>query len=142
MSMAELYIDATNHIAGRLASSIVKELLRGNRVFVVNAEKAVISGNPKFVVKSYLEKIQRGDPYHGPFYPKSPERILRRIVRGMIAYKKPRGREAFKRLRVFMSVPEDLKGKEFVKIKCAECRPGLKSIKISEISKRVGAKIA
>lgn len=138
--MDELYIDADNLIAGRLASGIVKELLKGNRVFVVNAEKAVISGNTRFVVKDYMEKRERGDPYHGPFYPKHPDRILKRIVRGMIAYKKPRGRKAFKGLRVFMSVPEELNGKEFIKIKKAECRPGLRSITLGKLSGKLGGK--
>ena len=138
--MAELIIDAENQIAGRLASRIVKELLKGNRVFVVNAEKAVISGNPEFVVKDYREKVERGDPYHGPFYPRHPDRILKRIVRGMIAYKKPRGREAFKRLRVFISIPEELKGKELVKIKGAEHKPGFKYISLGELSEKLGGK--
>ncbi len=138
--MAELYIDADNQIAGRLASRIVKELLKRNRVFVVNAEKAVISGNSDFVVKDYREKVERGDPYHGPFYPKHSDRILKRIVRGMIAYKKPRGRKAFKGLRVFVSVPEELRGKEFIKIKGAECRPGLKSITLGKLSEKLGGR--
>jgi large subunit ribosomal protein L13 len=138
--MAELYIDAGNQIAGRLASGIVKELLKGNRVFIVNAEKAVISGNPGFVIKDYMEKRERGDPYHGPFYPKHPDRILKRIIRGMIDYKKPRGRKAFKGLRVFVSIPEELEGKEFIKIKEAECRPGLKSITLGKLSEKLGGR--
>jgi len=104
--------DASNQIAGRLASRVAKELLKGNRVNVVNAESAVISGDPKFTVKTYDEKIKRGDPYHGPFYPRIPDRMLKRMIRGMIPYKKAKGRDAFKRLRVFISVPEEFKGKE------------------------------
>ena len=138
--MTELYIDAENQIAGRLASRIVKELLKGKGVFVVNAEKAVISGSPEFVVKDYIQKVERGDPYHGPFYPKHPDRILKRIVRGMIAHKKPRGREAFRRLKVFISVPEELKGKDLIKIKGAGKTPGLKSISLGKLSEKLGGK--
>lgn len=104
--------DADNQVAGRLASHVAKELLNGSRVSVVNAEKAVLSGNPKFTIKIYKERVKRGDPYHGPFYPRAPDRMLKRMIRGMIPYKKSKGNEAFKRLRVFISVPEEFKGKE------------------------------
>ena len=94
-------IDASNHVLGRLASKVAKHVLCGEAVAVVNAEKAVVIGNPKAIVASYKERRDRGDPYHGPFYPRHPDRILKRTVRGMLPYKTPRGREAFKRLRVF-----------------------------------------
>ena len=38
-------IDASNLLLGRLASIIAKRLLSGEEIIVVNAEKAVISGN-------------------------------------------------------------------------------------------------
>ena len=75
--MNETYIDASNMVAGRLASKIVKELMKGERIIVVNAEKSVLSGNPKYLIENYTEKTERGDPYHGPFYPKEPDRIAR-----------------------------------------------------------------
>ena len=37
-------VDATNHIAGRLASNVAKLLLQGQRVTVVNCEKIMMSG--------------------------------------------------------------------------------------------------
>jgi large subunit ribosomal protein L13 len=104
--------DAENQVAGRLASRVAKELLKGSRVSIVNAERAVVSGDPKHTVKVYTERLKRGDPYHGPFYPRTPDRVLKRMIRGMMPYKKTKGSEAFKRLRVFISVPEEFKGKE------------------------------
>ena len=111
-----MLIDASNQVLGRLASLVAKHVLNGEAVAVVNAEKAVVIGNPKAVVASYKEMRERGDPYHGPFYPRHPDRILKRTVRGMLPYKTPRGREAFKRLRVFNSIPDDLTGKEFTPV--------------------------
>jgi len=137
----DIYIDAKDSIAGRLASRLAKELLKGNRVFVVNSEQAVISGNPKWVGEQYVERVNRGDPYHGPFYPKMPDRVLKRLVRGMLPYKKPRGREALKRLKVYISIPEELKGKEFVKMSEAENRLEGKFVTIGELSKRFGVKV-
>jgi len=138
--MVEIIIDASNQVLGRLATRIAKEVLRGNNVFVINAEHAVISGNPEFVIKDYKEKINRGDPYHGPFYPRTSDRILKRVVRGMLPYKKPRGREAFKKLKVFLSVPEELSGKEFKKFKDAENKLECKFITLGKLSEKLGAK--
>lgn len=109
--MKEMVFDADNSVAGRLASVAARHLLRGEAVAIVNAEKAMVTGRPEAVAALFREKVERGDPYHGPFYPKQPERMLKRMVRGMINYHKPRGREAFKRLRVYAGVPPALAGK-------------------------------
>lgn len=109
-------IDADNCVVGRLASIVAKDLIDGETVYIINAEKAVITGDPTYTINFYKQRLQRGDPYHGPFFPKHPDRILKRTVRGMINYKKPRGSKAFKRLRVFNSLPEELKDKEIQKM--------------------------
>jgi large subunit ribosomal protein L13 len=132
-----MVIDASNQVMGRLASFVAKSLLSGEEVSVVNAEQAVIVGSPKATIEEYKERRARGDPYHGPFYPRSPERILKRAVRGMIPYKTGRGREAFKRLRVFNSIPPELQGKEAVPVKGAANSGEQKSVKLGELVKRI-----
>ena len=62
--------DATNQILGRMSTRIAKELLMGETVHLINCEKACISGDPEVTKKHYLERRQRGDPHHGPFYPR------------------------------------------------------------------------
>lgn len=134
-----IIIDAKNMVAGRLASETAKLLLKGERISIINAESGVISGNPVHVKTLFTERVARGDPYHGPFFPKQPDRILKRIIRGMLPYKKPLGREAFKRLRVYISTPHELKGKETFKLagsKELEC----KQTTIGEISLKIGGK--
>lgn len=133
-------IDAENQILGRLASEIAKDVLNGEKVIVVNAEKAVISGNPKYIVEIYKEKMQRGDPYKGPFFPRMPDMILKRAVRGMLPIKKPRGREAFKNLMVFISVPEEFKDKEMEKYKKTENKLKSKFITLGKLSENLGTK--
>ena len=103
-------INAEDCVAGRLASFVAKRLLNGEEIVIVNAERAIINGNPKAIEKLFREKIERGDPYHGPFYPKRSDTILRRMVRGMLPYKKPTGRNAYKRLKVYRSVPDEVSG--------------------------------
>ena len=74
-----MIIDATNLIAGRLASVAAKKALLGEDVFIVNAEAALISGKKKFVAGKYDAQAKRGEPFHGPFLPKTPDRFLKRI---------------------------------------------------------------
>jgi large subunit ribosomal protein L13 len=140
--MDGIVIDASDKVAGRLASRIAKELLKGERVIVVNAESAVISGNPKHIIDDYTEKRERGDPYHGPFYPKEPDRILKRIVRGMLPYKSAKGKDAFKRLRVFISVPEEYGKAEFSEIKGAENNLKCKTMSLGGLAVKLGARKA
>jgi len=135
--------DAEGQILGRLSSTIAKELLKGESIIVVNAEKAVISGSPKATIKHYHIRIKRGDPLKGPFFPKTPDGILRRAVRGMLPWKKAKGRTAYKRLKVFIGVPEKLKenATEFKKIEAADAkRLKTKSIKLGDLSIALGAK--
>ena len=133
--------DASGQILGRLSTSIAKDLLKGENVSVTNCEKAVISGNPQVTKKQYLERIQRGDPYHGPFYPKTPKGIVRRTIRGMLPYKKPKGREAFRRLRVYVGIPDELKDKESIRIEEADVNKlRCKHISVGDLSVWLGCK--
>ena len=103
-----IYIDATNQIAGRLSSKIAKLVLSGKRVVVVNAEKALISGSRTSVINQWKERLELGskvNPIYGPIHPRRPDNILRRMVRGMVPRKKPKGATAMKRLRVYIGMP-------------------------------------
>ena len=139
MISMDMFIDAEGCIAGRLASVTAKELLKGNRVYIVNAEKAVLSGNPKHNVRSMREKAERGDPYHGPFYPRRPDQVVKRFVKGMLP-DSPRGREALKGLRVFLSVPPELREKELRKPEEARNELKGKHMSLGRLAERVGTK--
>jgi len=80
-------------------------------VIIVNAEKAIISGRRVSHVKEARLFLEAGHKGHGPYHPRRPDLIIRRVIRGMLPWRKPRGKAAYKRLRVFMGVPEDLKSK-------------------------------
>jgi large subunit ribosomal protein L13 len=118
-------VDASNTILGRLATQVAKKLLSGEEVVIVNAEKAVISGKKEFIIKKYIERRRRGTPQHGPFFPSRSDMIVRRTIRNMLPHKTQRGRDALKKLKVFISVPEEFKtsetkkiGKQAKKLKC------------------------
>jgi len=133
--------DAENQILGRISSVIAKELLKGEKIVVVNAGKAVLSANRDFVLEKYKHKYERGDPIHGPFFPKQPENIFRRTVRGMIPWDKERGRVAYRNLKVFAEIPEEFAGKKFEKVKNADAEKlKTKYILLEEVALAMGAK--
>ena len=135
-----IHVDATDRIAGRLSSKVAKLLLKGEEVMIFNAEKSVISGPPEYSFRLFKERVERGDPYHGPFYPKKADRMLKRMVRGMIPYKKPKGRDAFKRLKVFNSVPEEFKDVKFADIEGTVNQHRYKFVTLGDVSRKVGGK--
>lgn len=106
-------VDATNAIVGRLASIVAKWLLLGLRVVIVNAEKAVISGKEHFILDYWDTKRDikmATNPRRGPFLvPTRPDLFLKRRIRGMLPYKYARGRAAYRRLRVYVGVPQEFR---------------------------------
>ncbi|ABL87873.1 LSU ribosomal protein L13P [Pyrobaculum islandicum DSM 4184] len=111
----EIIIDADGHIAGRLATYVAKALLErpSLRIVVVNAEKLVITGDRKMVIEWFKRKISEWRTHYnpekaGPKIPRRPDRVFKRIVRGMLPKKNMRGRSALKRLRVYMSIPLEM----------------------------------
>ncbi len=104
----DLIIDADGAILGRLASYAAKAALEGKRVTIIRAERAVITGNRRSILEKYLKRrrIQgKPSPEKGPVQPRVPDRILWKTIRGMLPIKKPRGREAMRRIRVYIGIP-------------------------------------
>ncbi len=134
-------IDAENMVLGRLASVVAKRLLRGEEIVIVNAEKAVIVGHKHFIINKYLERRNIGSVRKGPYYPKMPDRILRRTVRGMLPMKKSSGKEAYRRLRVYMGVPSEYKNAKIERIEEAKNNKLEGFITLKELSIQLGAKL-
>jgi large subunit ribosomal protein L13 len=112
MSESAAIIDANGLILGRMASNVAKRLLQGERIFVVNAEKATISGKRLTMIGAAKTFLEVGHPGKGPFHLRRPDRIVRRTVRGMLPWKKPKGQQAYRRLQVFIGVPEEFQSRE------------------------------
>lgn len=114
-----LVYDATDKVLGRLASHVAKELLSARkagsplRVIVVNAEHAIVSGPKSTVFADYDFKYKLNHPRKGPFFPRMPDQIMKRTVRGMLPYQKnSSGRNAVRDLRVLIGKPANLSGEE------------------------------
>jgi large subunit ribosomal protein L13 len=104
-----MVIDGDGAVLGRLSARIAKRLLMGEEVHLVNAEKVVISGKKECIQEKYTARRMVKDkrnPEHSPLWPRVPNMLVRRVIRGMLPYDRKRGREAYKRLRVYNGVPE------------------------------------
>ena len=132
-------IDASGAVLGRLSISTAKRLLKGEEIAVVNSEKAIISGKKSSIKNRYKKKREIGTYRKGPFYPKMPDQIVKRTIRGMIPYT-PHGRTAFKRLKCYIGIPKEFEGKKLESIKEAEKQP-IDYVTIEELSRSLGAKI-
>jgi len=134
-------IDANNLVLGRMASIVAKRLLNGERIIIVNAEKAVISGKRLSILKEAREFLQVGHFRKGPLHRRRPDTIVKRVIRGMLPRRKPRGMEALKRLRVYIGVPQEFEDKEKETIPEVDAR-NLRGpyIRVSELARSVGWK--
>jgi large subunit ribosomal protein L13 len=129
-------IDASGAVMGRLASHVAKRLLEGESIVIVNAERCMVSGSRDNILEEYRHRRTRGTPRFGPYYPRVPHQILKRSVRGMMPYQTPRGREAFRRLRVELGVPEKYKHMTLTKPEGA-LRP-VQGLSLAEVSAGLG----
>jgi large subunit ribosomal protein L13 len=138
----QIIIDAANCISGRICSHVSKLLLQGNRVTIVNAEKAMLSGHRYKTIQLYKEHLEINsvtNPIHGPFHPRRPDTILTKMVRGMIPKRKSSGIEAFKRLRVYIGIPESLKNSEMKYYDDSKItKPSSYYITVGEVAKEIG----
>jgi large subunit ribosomal protein L13 len=102
----DVVVDSRDCVLGRVASEVAQRALDGDRVAVVNAESAVITGNEESTMETYRTRREVGSD-QGPAYPVRPDGILKRSIRGMLPHKTDRGREAFENVRVYVGNPAD-----------------------------------
>lgn len=138
----EIYINAEKLILGRVASYTAKKALLGNEVKLLNCESAVITGNRKNVLAKYIRLRGMGNTSNGPFIPRMPDRFVKRSIRGMLSYKKPRGRDAFKRIMCYVGVPDEFKDKKMITLPDADVSKtkSLRFLSVKEICSIIGGK--
>ena len=138
---ADVVVDASDCILGRVASQVAERALDGERVAVVNAERAVITGRKEQIEAKFLKRRDIGSD-RGPAYPKQPDRIFRRAIRGMLPHKKPRGREAYENVRVYLGNPyEGDVEAEILDDTSLDRLSNIKFVSLGEISESLGAKV-
>jgi large subunit ribosomal protein L13 len=134
--------DAKGKIVGRLASTVAKRVLQGKKVAIINSESAIISGDRKSIIKSYKTKVNlmnKVNPDHSPYWPRRPDMLMKRIIRGMLPYRKPRGKTAYRNLRVFIGEPEVFKNAKIIEIESKDPRDMYVGyITMKELSRSLG----
>jgi len=138
-------VDGANHMMGRVASVIAKELLNGQKVVVVRTEELNMSGSihrHKILYARFLTHRGNTKPSRGPNHYRAPSRILWRTIRGMIPHKTERGKAALDRLKVFEGCPHpfDKMKKQVIPaaLRVLRLKPGRKFCRLGDLSSQVG----
>ena len=137
-----MIIDAKDLVLGRIGSLAARKALLGEKVEIVNCEEAVITGDKEKILEKYLHRMHRGQPRTGPFFYKQEDRFVKRTIRGMLPHKQPRGRDAFKRIRCYIGLPEELKNQKIITLPEANVSKmqNLKYLRVKDVCKFVGKK--
>jgi len=141
--MIKMIIDAKDTILGRLGSYAAKQALLGNKVYVINCEESVVSGRKHDILQQYTRRIDRKAPGKGPYFYRRPDMFVKRTIRGMLPFKRSRGRDVFKNIKCYIGVPENLKSENAIRIENAgaDRLQSTDYIKVKDICKAVGGKV-
>ena len=122
--MVKIVYNGKGAIFGRLASVVTKDLLKGNFVDIINCEEIIVSGRKEIFIEKIRAKrrMGRGSSLKGPKYIRVEDRLIKRMIRGMLPRDRAKGQEAFERLKCHIGngnlAEEDLKNvKEFKHMK-------------------------
>lgn len=134
--------DAENMVVGRLGAKVAKAALLGANVVIVNAEKAIITGKRRTVIEAFKEKFNIRTSYNprkGPFHERRPDKMVRKMFRGMLPWPTPRGKAAYKRIKVYIGVPEQYTESEKIVLEGAKYRSmKQKFITVADLSHELG----
>ncbi len=143
--MADYVIDGTDKVLGRVGSRVAKLLLQDNNVTILNSEKMVMTGHPQDLVSKYKQLVElkdKANPEHSPYWPRRPDMFVKRVIRGMLPYKRPKGKTAFKKLRVYVGVPATLKDAKLYELKSKNPSEIFETtISIQQLTEKLGYKL-
>jgi len=126
-----------------MAAIVAKKAILEEEIIIVNCDKSIVTGDKKEILANYKKKSKRGAPKTGPYIPRNSEKFVKRTIRGMIPYKQPKGREAFKRVMCYVGLPEEFKDKTLETIEKANISKmkNLKFLTVREICFYLGGKL-
>jgi large subunit ribosomal protein L13 len=138
-----MLFDAKDLIVGRLGTVVAKKALLGEKIDIINAEQAVVTGKKSVVLGRFKERMQRGTWAKGPHFIRSSDRLLKRMIRNMLPYKQPKGEAAFKRIKCWVGTPDEFKDKKAEIVPGADVSklPNLNYVPLSRVSKELCGKI-
>lgn len=129
----QIIIDAANSVLGRVASYAAKQALLGNKIIIVNCNDVLITGRRNLILETYSQMRRRGKGWQkGPIVPKVAEKLMKRTIRGMLAYTQQRGEDALDRIICYNEVPKEFESAKKISL-ARELK--IKSTKLSEVAK-------
>lgn len=132
---AELIINASNAVLGRLASYVAKQALLGKNVVVLNCDNVLLTGRRRMVIDEYnIARRRGGTSLNGPHFPKHTDRLVKRTVRGMLSYTQQRGLDALKRVICYTNVPKEYESAKKVSI---ASKARAKTMSLAELSREI-----
>lgn len=131
----KVVIDAEGGVLGRVAAYAAKQALQGKEVVVVNSNKALITGEKLDILGKYKKARARGGlSQAGPYFPKTPERIMKRTIRGMLPPRQFRGDSAYDRVMCYNKTPTEF---EHVKKISLKKEIKYKAMELSQLSREL-----
>lgn len=106
-----IVIDLKDHVLGRAAAVVAKQLLMGRKITVVRCEQLNIAGTEirnKIKYLQYLRKRKLTNPTKGPFHHRAPADVFTRTVRSMLPRYTKRGMKALNSLVAYEGVPANV----------------------------------
>lgn len=106
-----IVIDLKDHVLGRAAAVVAKQLLLGKKITVVRCEQLNIAGTEirnKIKYLQYLRKRKLSNPKKGPFHHRSPSDVFIRTVRSMLPRYTKRGMKALHQLVAYEGIPANI----------------------------------
>ena len=118
MNREKVVIDATEGSLGRISSFAAKQALLGKEIIIVNCNLAIVIGRKGNTIAEYNNiRAKGGASLKGPFFPKNPERIVKRTIRGMLDYTGGRGEAALDRVMCYNKVPKEFESSKKISFK-------------------------
>ena len=138
-----MIIDAKDMVLGRLSSYAAKQLLLGNKVDIINCEEGIVSGKRHATLYEYIRRLHRKAPTKAPYFYRRPDMFVKRTIRGMLPFKRARGRDAYKNIKCHIGIPEDLKNQKPVVVEKSSSSKLYSTdyVKVKDICRAVGGKI-
>ena len=102
----------------------------------------MMSGRKAKVISEYEDFLKIHSiihPQHGPFHPRRPDTIMKRMIRGMLPTEKPSRKTDLARLRTYIGVPNEVKGLEKIQFEKAQItKDSSKYTTMAELSRYIG----
>jgi large subunit ribosomal protein L13 len=133
-----IIIDAKEAIVGRVATFAAKQALLGEEIAIINCEEAVITGKKTTIIANWRRKYAMGVPRKGPFIPRLSDRFMRRMIRGMLPYKTPRGMLAYRRIKCHVGDPKFDGTPIVIETASVEKLPNMKYMTVAALCKVLG----